>query len=341
MQHIDFSEASIKQLITHKVGNKSLDEHLFLSEQATTVNYSSEEHLLKYFLVHAKPEELFCFTHPVGLDLNDVYHEVAEIFEGEDKFIRSSQTIAKLLYELSENPKIKEGELNIAHLNNIVIEDEIVDGVGIFKSETHTPYIKMTSEETGFSIHHEHGFDLKGLDKGCIIFNADNDTGFRIVVVEKKKDAYWKDDFLNVKPFVNEYHNTNQFLDATKTFVTKELDDVEKTGKIDILNRSVDYFKNNEKFNKDEFEEEVFQDDEIIKSFHTYNSTQKSESEVELSDDFEISPQAVKKQARAFKGVLKLDKNFDIHIHGNRELIKPGIERDGRKFYKIYFEEES
>jgi len=49
----------------------------------------------------------------------------------------------------------------------------------------------------------------------------------------------------------------------------------------------------------------------------------------------------VKKQARIFKTVLKLDKNFRIYIHGNRELIEQGVEKDGRKYYKIYFEQES
>lgn len=57
--------------------------------------------------------------------------------------------------------------------------------------------------------------------------------------------------------------------------------------------------------------------------------------------DNDISPQAVKKQARIFKSVLKLDKNFHIYIHGNRELIQQGTEKDGRKYYKIYFENES
>jgi hypothetical protein len=48
----------------------------------------------------------------------------------------------------------------------------------------------------------------------------------------------------------------------------------------------------------------------------------------------------VKKQARVFKNILKLDKNFDIYIHGNRELIEKGIDENGRKYYKIYYEEE-
>jgi len=39
--------------------------------------------------------------------------------------------------------------------------------------------------------------------------------------------------------------------------------------------------------------------------------------------------------------VLKLDKNFHIYIHGNKELIERGTDPDGRKYYKIYFEQES
>ena len=42
-----------------------------------------------------------------------------------------------------------------------------------------------------------------------------------------------------------------------------------------------------------------------------------------------------------FKSILKLDKNFHIYIHGNSELIRRGEEKDGRKFYKIYFENEA
>ena len=49
----------------------------------------------------------------------------------------------------------------------------------------------------------------------------------------------------------------------------------------------------------------------------------------------------MKKQARAFKSVLKLDKNFHIYIHGDRNMIEQGIDNDGRKFYKIYYQEEN
>ena len=67
----------------------------------------------------------------------------------------------------------------------------------------------------------------------------------------------------------------------------------------------------------------------------------RKENDIQLIDSFEISTQAVNKQARIFKSVLKLDKNFHIYIHGNRELIEQGIDENGRKYYKIYYEREA
>ncbi len=65
------------------------------------------------------------------------------------------------------------------------------------------------------------------------------------------------------------------------------------------------------------------------------------DNDINVSGNFEISVQAVKKQARVFKSILKLDKNFHIYIHGDRNLIEQGEEKDGRKYNKIYYKDES
>ena len=64
------------------------------------------------------------------------------------------------------------------------------------------------------------------------------------------------------------------------------------------------------------------------------------EHDVEFIDTFAISESAVKKQTRGLKSVIKLDKNFHIYIHGNRELIEQGEDRKG-KYYKVYYQEEN
>ena len=79
----------------------------------------------------------------------------------------------------------------------------------------------------------------------------------------------------------------------------------------------------------------------MISSFQDFDTTYRIENTVELDDKFEISNQAVKKQSRIFKSVLKLDKNFHVYIHGDKDLIEKGTDNDGRKFYKIYYENEA
>ncbi|HEY0059407.1 MAG TPA: nucleoid-associated protein, partial [Flavisolibacter sp.] len=61
----------------------------------------------------------------------------------------------------------------------------------------------------------------------------------------------------------------------------------------------------------------------------------------DITSSFDISAPAVKKQSRIFKSVLKLDRNFHIYIHGNTDLIEKGTDDDGRKYYKLYYQEEA
>jgi hypothetical protein len=132
-------------------------------------------------------------------------------------------------------------------------------------------------------------------------------------------------------------------LELTKTFITEQLPNdyaIPKADQIDLLNRSVQYFKENTAFDKEAFAQEVFQHEEVIRSFERFGDRFQEDHHVELQDNFEISAHAVKRQARIFKSVLKLDKNFHIYIHGDRTKIEQGVDESGRKFYKIYYEQE-
>lgn len=180
-----------------------------------------------------------------------------------------------------------------------------------------------------------------------MIFNVEKENGFLVSIIDntnKTSEAlYWKDDFLCVQSKKDEYHQTNEFLGIAKQFLTNELSHevvASKADQIDFLNKSVDYFINHQTFDKTEFENEVFGDEDLIKSFRDFDEGFRRNNEIDLSDTFRISSQAVKKQSRVFKSVLKLDRNFDIYIHGDKNLIEKGVETDGRKFYKIYYDKE-
>ena len=91
----------------------------------------------------------------------------------------------------------------------------------------------------------------------------------------------------------------------------------------------------------DEFSDEVIGNEKGAESFKKFTREYENEFQTDLSGSFDISGAAVKKQARVFKSVLKLDKNFHIYIHGNKDLIEKGFDDEkSMNFYKVYFKEE-
>lgn len=337
---------NIDKFIIHFVGNKNNGEGVRFSDKL--IDYEGVEKYIKQLICNSfKSEEVYKFYFQPNLELNPMYHFVSSIFKENKSFIEQSQNVGRYLYDKSSHPQIKGGELCIVYFNNYQFNDESVDCIGLFKSENKEIILKVNATENGFNLKEEKGINTNKLDKGCLIFNTKAEDGYLVSVVDntnKNVEAqYWKDEFLRIQPVQNEYYQTNQFLGIAKRFVTTqltELFEVSKADQIDFLNRSVDYFNANEKFEKEEFEKEVFQDEGIIESFRSFDNSYRADNEIELSNSFEISSQAVKKQARVFKRVLRLDKNFHIYIHGNKELIEQGVEKDGRKYYKIYYENE-
>lgn len=346
---IQFDNLKIKKLAVHHVGNKILDEGIEFSTKLADITDENLLDLIKrYFFSSFSENEMYSLYNSVGLEQNEIYAIANRIFVESAEFFDQTKLIAQHLYENSNHPKIKNGELYIGYFEDVIYEDELIHAIGIFKSETKENYIKSNIKSKTDIISYDEGVNVNKLDKGCIILNKDKEAGYKICIIDSlgknNETVYWKENFLSVKTINNNFHQTNQFLVIAKQFVTKQLDEefeINKTDKIDFLNRSVDYFKKNGTFDRQEFEEEVFHHPNIIKSFQQFDQTYRQENEIELSDNFEISGQAVKKQARVFKNVLKLDKNFHIYIHGNRELIEQGIDENGRKYYKIYYENEA
>ncbi|WP_315817898.1 nucleoid-associated protein [Paraflavitalea speifideaquila] len=81
---------------------------------------------------------------------------------------------------------------------------------------------------------------------------------------------------MQVQPYSDSYHHTDKYLSLCKTFVTNEYAekfDVSKSDQIDLLNRSMDYFKSKEQFNLQEFAEEVIHHPEVVDTFMAYKRT--------------------------------------------------------------------
>ncbi|MBE7178939.1 MAG: nucleoid-associated protein, partial [Mucilaginibacter polytrichastri] len=101
-------EASLAKLSVHRIGNKLQDEYFALSEHSLTLDDDQLKALLmQYFLEpFARVNEVYRLWHPSGdLNLNAVFHFVAEVFENADSFHEVSQKIGRFLYEVSSHPK--------------------------------------------------------------------------------------------------------------------------------------------------------------------------------------------------------------------------------------------
>ncbi|MFD0750377.1 nucleoid-associated protein [Mucilaginibacter calamicampi] len=350
---VTFFEAALNKISVHHVGNKSQNEMYALSEHPVALKDDLISNLLKqYFLTpFEKTNEVYHLMHSSGdLALNEIHHFATQIFEYEDQFHQTSEQIAKYLYEVADHPKIKSGELYVAHFKNLQIEGEVLDALGIFKSENKETYLKVYPDKGGFNLDYEdNAININKLDKGCLIFNTAKEIGYKVVVIDNntrgtEAAVYWKDGFLQLKIRNDSYNQTNNTLGVYKNFVTNKIDEdfeMTKADKIDLLNRSMKYFKEKETFDMDEFAGEVIGNEKAIESFKTFKSQYEQEFDTPIANTFEIAANAVKKQARVYKSVLKLDKNFHIYIHGDKDLIEKGFD-DGKamNYYKVYFKEE-
>lgn len=342
---INLENCSIVKCIIHKVGNKLREEKLVLSKKQLTVTEEIERTLHTFFLKQLKgTSEVYGFHHDIEVNMNEVFSCVHNIFDGES-FSGNANNIARHLYEQTRNASIKSGELFVVLFDDMVFDGTTCKGVGLFKSERKEEYVRLQDDDREIDLAIEVGINPGKLDKGCIVFNDGYNEGYRVLAYEQNsaETDYWRKEFLGIRPRNDNYQQTKNYLDLCKNFVQDQLKEefeVTKADQIDYISKSVEYFKNKDDFKAKEFVEEVFEDPDIIKSFRKFKNEYQNEAEEPLEDNFEISHQAVKKQARVFKSILKLDKNFHIYIHGDRNLIEQGVERDGRKYYKIYFEKE-
>jgi len=338
----------LKDLSIHLVGNKSLDQDLVLSQQSILLDEEMNSLLDFYFLKPFQQSEYYRFDHHSDVALNEVFQYVSNIFDNPENLHEQSVSLAKHLYECSTHPNIKAGEFYVVYFSDCVLEDEVTDAIGLFKTENKDTFLQVKEQNLAFAITSQEGIHINKLDKGCLIYNSNKENGYLLSIVDntnKGNDAqFWKDDFLNIIQVQNIYTHTQEMMQMAKKFVVDQLPqeyEISKADQIDLLNKSVDYFKQRETFDKVEFEQEVFAPAGVVQSFREYDQQYTEKHELEIEDQFVLSPQAVKKQARIFKSVLKLDKNFHIYIHGKRDWIEKGVDEDGRKFYKIFYENEA
>ena len=346
---MNLDTATLSKLIVHYVGSKNNLDPVYLSEKEQELDDESNTILRDSFLQRFRNNhELYSFQHPSSLSFNEAYQYCKNIFDDTSAFIQSSASMARHLYEQSTHPKVKGGELYVALFEGLPVESRMHRAIGLFKTENKSFFLDVKQKKHQLELQMKEGVDVSKIDKGCLIIDRNDKEGYDVLIFDNQNRGeeaqYWKEKFLSLAAQKNEFHHTAHFLSLTRQFITDQLEtehQIERTGQVELLHKSIDYFKTNESFEIEQFQKEVFQSDEMIDSFRRFGARYVENTDYDIASSFDISPDAVKKQSRIYKSVLKLDRNFHIYIHGRTDLIEKGTDTDGRKFYKIYYQEEA
>lgn len=353
----DLANIKLEQLAIHKVGNKLKDEGIVVSPELYRMTDGDvEELLMKYFLSSFREKLLYKFFHETDIHLNEIYMYAAQAFINPDNFYDQSIHILKHLYEKSSHPQIKGGEFYVAYFSGCTINEHQVDAIGIFKTERKENYLKIASSRNQFSIGTDIGINIKKLDKGCIIFNAESVDGFRVAIVDNvnkggnNEAAYWKEDFLRLTDVQNEYYHTKSCLELCQDFAETIYGPVyqaDKKDRVVFMNEAISYFNSNNEFDLTEFAQNVIKEPELIEQFKEHKQLYELNQGISQAESFSISVPAVKTVKRKMNNLIKLDTEIEIKIKTaavesvGTEFIERGYdEQKGMHFYKVYFNEE-
>lgn len=344
---IDFTRAQLSHFIIHYVGNKGLGEELTMSEKVFEFKDDFvKETLLRYLLTPFKTDIYHQFKGKLDVSLASVGNVTEDLFSTRRDFVKLSQDAAQHLYNQSMHPKVKGGEFYVCFFKDAVVDGELCDAVGYFKTENKETYLKVYQHVDDFEIDCDNGININKLDKGCIVFNSDKPNGYKMSIIDTNNKIaecalYWEEDFLNAKLKPNAYYHTKNFIDTSRGFceeILTEGNSVEKQDQMMMLNKSTSFFKDKDKFNLEQFEKEVLVQPEIIEAFKDYRTEFNRRMDLTAVDDFDVSPTAVKKNQKYMKSVVKLDKNFHIYIHSRHDYVEKGYDDEkGLKYFKLYY----
>ena len=276
--------------------------------------------------------------------MNEVYVCASKIFENPESILDQSLNMAKHLYEQSIHPKVKGGEFYVVYFKDCIVDDSKVDAIGLFKSENKDTFLKVYHKGEGFEIESERGVNINKLDKGCLIFNTEKESGYLVAIVDNTNKGaeakYWTDEFLHVRLRKDSYNQTQNMLSLCKNFVAQLPTDNGKLEKATYINRSLDALKD-DTVNVNTFAERVFEKPELISEFRQYKDNYQRQLDVDIDDDFKTAPKAVNHRSTGNMTTIKLDKNFDISIHGGEQYVVRGYDEErGMYYYQLFFKEE-
>lgn len=342
--------ASATRLVLAKVGNPQREEPLQTSREVFDIAEADQAALTAIFLKPFKNLMAHRFTHHSSLEKHEMNNCAKALFGDEDDLLKHGCEIAKHLYSKSNHPNIKAGDLCIAHIKEIHIEGELVQGLCILKSESVTPFLTITTKDGDLRISTEQGIHPEKIDKGCLIIDYLGTKGYYVLTFDRSgSDArFWTRDFLGVEAVPDSAFLTNAYAKMAVSFIEEQKpeEDTPPWETCNTARQALDYFDERERFDLQEFEQEVLKEPDMVERFQQHRSRMEEEQGQPLETSFEISKKDVTKARKRINATLKLDTGVEIHVKStlsteNDPILERGYDdRKGMKFIKVYYNNE-
>ena len=348
---INLYVTQIESISIHRVGNKNKNEGIFLSEEPFRLNDETTGLLKEYFFkpFREKEENYYKLANEVDVEFNELFKIVSEVFEDPSKAHLNSKKVASLLFEQSNHPHIKSGEVYVAYLSGLLLDNNKVDAIGIFKSELKHDFIQFEEKGSNLDIVIQQGININKLDKGCLIFNVDKEEGYKVLSVDSNKydTKYWLENFLGVDPLSDDNFKTKNYLKLCQNFAKDVVLPAEdKQQEVLFMNRAVNHFAKNDAFEETTFLNEVMENPELIPEFKHYKTEKGPKFSIEDVSNFDIANKAVSDARKKIKNVINLDTNIQIKMdfinpESAEKFVEKGWDEERQMYYYlVYFNKE-
>lgn len=348
---INLYNAHIEGLSLHRVGNKSRNEGVLLSREPFKADDELTPLLKEFFLkpFRDKEESYYRFQHEADLEYHELYKLIKQAFEGPEQIHEISKQIARHLFDQSMHPHIKSGELYVAYLTNVQLDNQKMDAIGIFKSELKQDFLEFAEGEAQLDAILKQGVNLNKLDKGALIFNAEEEEGYKVLSVDSNRydTRYWLESFLGVDAFEDENFFTKKYLRFCQDFAKEVVLPAEdKKEEVLFMNRAVNHFAKNDQFEETVFMNEVIDNPELIPEFRHYKAEKAPKYKIEDVTSFPIANTAVSAARKKIKNVIDLDTNIQIKMdfinpESAERFVEKGWDEERQMYYYlVYFNQE-
>lgn len=227
---------------------------------------------------------------------------------------------------------------------NFILDEYEGKALGFFFSNERKSFLANTETEA---------IVLKGLPLSkpeyAALFIPENDSSWKLFVSEPGGQTAlrtpWTLSLFPFQPCYQDSFHAKQFFQMCKSFSEDVLVKEKKNNReeqVAFLSESADYAAKKNEINFENFKADVLKEPGLVDAFEGYQEKYTASKGWNPPDQFAMTDVDQKQIRKFVKSVIKLDKNFHIYVHGNKERIERGFDEQKKlHYYTLWFDSEA